>query len=150
MAYNQRRYNEPELPRDYLQGGYFEIVEKNGCKVKKLKKDLVLKTASNLAKDFGTARPGLKKAQLRKFYDYSRNMEEKLRMCKNYDLIESDINKLIAFAADAKSKGNIPQIFFDFIERNVNSIHNEDDFIKGFIEHFQAVVAYFSYHNPRA
>lgn len=144
----QDQYEERSLPKGYLEGGYFELSQQGN--EKKLKKELVMDQAKELAKIFGRARPELKRNQLRKFYDYSRNMEEKLRLCKKFSLIETDILKLEAFAADAKSKGNIPEIFYDFIKKNIECIKTEEDFTKGFIEHFQAVVAYFSYYNPRA
>lgn len=143
-------FQQVTLPQNYLEGGYFDFIEQNGKKVPKLKKTLVLDTASEIAKSFGKVKPSLKKTQLRKFYDYSVNMLEKLRLCNNYDLIETDVFKLVQFAADARSRDNIPKIFYDFIEKNIKNIKNENDFKKGFIEHFQAVVAYFSFYNPRA
>jgi CRISPR-associated protein Csm2 len=132
-----------KLPDGYLKDGYFEFDEVK--KIKKLKKDLILDMAEKISIGISNERsPELTKTQLRRFYDYTKNISEKLRMHNDvFEKVEIDIMKLKNFAADAKTKGKIPNVFYDFINKNIQTIKNIDDFKKGFIEHFQAVVAYY-------
>lgn len=131
------------LPEDYLKGGYFEYAG-GEIKVKKLKKELILGLGQRISRDIANARTDLKTAQLRKFYDYCRNISENLKHWNgDFNSVETDILKLMCFASDAKTKGKIPDIFYEFIKRNVEAIKDADDFKKGFMEHFQAIVAYY-------
>ena len=138
--------NRPEgLPEGYLKGGYFENAGADGQK--RLRKELILVTARDIAVAIANAKPELATSQMRKYFDYARNIGEKLRQSGgDYRQVEADVAKLVPFATDAKNKRKIPDVFYDFIIANVSAVHGADDFTKGFLEHFQAVIAYY---NPK-
>lgn len=129
------------LPPEYiskLEKGYFDA---NGY----LWEDFITTMASKIAKSFN----GLKNHQLRRFYGHAKAAENRLRMTGDWDAVNVDIKKLSSFASEAKGKIKIPQSFYDFIDKNIKSISSKKDFEQGFMEHFQAVVAYFTYHYPK-
>lgn len=132
------------LKPDYLQGGYFD---ENGC----LKERYLAKggDADNLAQDLGFAKPAMTNNQLRRFYGHVRAAENRLRMTKNYLPVYIDLKKLEPFVAEAKGKKKIPALFYDFMTKNLENIKTEKDFIDGFMEHFQAVVGFFTFHHPK-
>jgi CRISPR-associated protein Csm2 len=148
-GYQNDKRNEG-LPDWYLKDGYFEEVidEITKEKVKKLKDCYILNDTEKISKVISMARPSLKSTQLRKFYDYAVNIKEKMRLLNNnFSVVTTDIEKLVEFAYDAKNKGKVPEIFFDFIKMNVLAVKTREDFVKGFMEHFQAVVAYYPKNN---
>ena len=51
---------------------------------------------------------------------------------------------LDATAADAfgKSPRKIPESFHEFIRCNVDAVHDEKDFLEGFLPHFEALVGF--------
>jgi len=133
--------HSPTLPDGYLeklQRGYFDS---NGC----LWEEFVTTTANAVAQSFGK---GLKNHQLRRFYGHAKAAENRLRMTGDWSCVNIDIKKLKSFAAEAKGKGKIPSSFYEFIEGNIGAIKGQKDF-EAFLEHFQAVVAFFTYNYPR-
>lgn len=129
------------LPADYLSKlaqGYFD---QNGC----LWEEFVTTLADKIAFSFGKS---LNNHQLRRFYGHAKTAENRLKMTKDWPAVNVDIKKLSSFAAEAKGKNKIPESFFAFLDKNVKAIKDEKDF-DAFLEHFQAVVAYFTYHYPR-
>lgn len=130
------------IPADYLKDGYFD---KNHC----LFEAFLTTTADQIANSFSNGYPKLKNHQLRRFYQHARAAENKLNMTHDWPCVNVDIKKLRAFVAEAKGKGKVPQEFYEFINKNIENIVDEKSFLKGFLEHFQAVVAYFTYYNPK-
>ncbi|MCK6500629.1 MAG: hypothetical protein L6Q38_14230, partial [Nitrospira sp.] len=55
-----------------------------------------------------------------------------------------EVKKLDIAAADgaAKHPPKIPALFHDFIKRNVDKIKTNDDFLKGFLPHFEALIGF--------
>ncbi len=130
------------LPAEYLvklSKGYFDA---NG----RLWEDFVTSMASGVALLF----KGLKNHQLRRFYGHAKAAENRLRMTGDWNSVNLDIKKLSPFVSEAKGKDKIPQSFFEFIDRNIDAIKTRKDFEQGFMEHFQAVVAFFTYHYPKS
>ncbi|MBU4320220.1 MAG: type III-A CRISPR-associated protein Csm2 [Nitrospinae bacterium] len=130
------------LPSDYLSKlakGYFD--EKGY-----LWEDFLTTMAKDVAKSFGTK---LKSHQLRRFYGHAKAAEIRLKMTEDWDAVNVDVKKLEPFVSEAKGKDKIPQSFYEFIEKNIKAIKKRKDFEEGFMEHFQAVVAYFTYHYPK-
>lgn len=131
------------LPREYLREGYFD---QNG----NLHCDLVTETAMEVAEKIGLDRK-MGTAQLRRFYGHAKNQLTRLQMSNvDFDVIRADVQKLRAFAAEARGKSKIPTVFFKFIETNLSKVVDEKSFVEGFMEHFQAVVAYFYYLYPKS
>lgn len=130
------------LPNNYLAQGFFD--EKGY-----LHADLITDTAEKVALTFGNSSPGLTTSQLRRFFSHAKAAQNSLNVIGDYDKVKVNIQKLRFFAAEAAGKGKVPKSFHEFIVRNLDLVTDEKSFGKGFMEHFQAVVAYFYYHFPR-
>jgi CRISPR type III-A-associated protein Csm2 len=88
-------------------------------------------------------RDGLNMHQLRRFFNYTREIERRLRSKQSsWEAERPNVVKLSAFAADAGGKKKIPKSFRDFIDKNVDRIRSADDFLKGFMPHFEALVGF--------
>lgn len=131
-----------KLPKGYLNDGYFDA---NDC----LHEALLTEVADKIALSFSTANPKLKNHQLRRFYHHVRSAENKLNMTHDWSCVNVDVKKLKSFVAEAKGKQKVPEVFYEFINRNIDNIKDEKSFRHGFLEHFQAVIAYFTYYNPK-
>ena len=101
--------------------------------------------ASDIARSFGTK---LKNHQLRRFYGHIKAAETRLRMAGDWHCVNLDVKKLSSFVSEAKGKDKIPESFYKFIDANIKQIKKQKDF-EAFVEHFQAIVAYFTYHYPK-
>jgi len=123
---------------DYLALGYFDTN-------KVLREELVTSKASEIAKSL--VGRDFKNHQLRRFYGHAKAAENRLRMTGDWLAVNVDIKKLWAFAAEAKGKKKIPDTFYAFIDSNIKAIKTSEDFL-AFMQHFEAVVAFFTYHNP--
>lgn len=138
----QNKITPGSLPQEYitkLKEGYFN--DKGN-----LWEDFITTMASKIALSF----KGLKNHQLRRFYGHAKSAENRLRMTNDWDAVNIEIKRLEPFVSEAKGKDKIPHSFYEFIEKNIKSIHNQKDFEDGFIRHFEAVVAYFTYHYPKS
>lgn len=129
---------------DYLRQGYFEDAEK-----KTLRKDLVSRArVQPLVEEMAVrARPNLKNNQLRRFFQHCRAIEAKIRGgTATWGDVRAEFLKLDSAAADAyrggKGDSKIPQIFHDFIKRNVEAVRDENEFLGGFLPHFEALVGF--------
>jgi len=93
--------------------------------------------------------PELTQHQLRRFFQHCRALEARLRARQAaWPALEAEFCKLDAVAADAAGKNppKIPEIFHDFIRRNVAAVHSEREFLQGFLPHFEALVGFGSLH----
>ncbi len=121
---------------DCVEDGYFV----NGC----LNPDYVVRErmetlASAMAND------GLTTHQIRRFFQHCRAIEARLRSkSSTWDRERPEFMKLDVAVADAfgKSQRKVPEIFFDFIRRNVEAVKTEKDFLEGFLPHFEALVGF--------
>ncbi|MGD0459640.1 MAG: type III-A CRISPR-associated protein Csm2 [Terriglobia bacterium] len=107
-----------------------------------LKPEYVTDLAENIATELGQARPRMTMHQLRAFYGHVKRQENALKNHRPFKEVLVEISKLKPIASERASKEKIPDYFRDFIDRNVDKSKDEDAFLKGFVEHFQAVVAY--------
>ncbi len=124
-------------PAGYLEGGYFD--EKGN-----IKPAVVDTWAEQVVQILG--RSGITSHQLRRFFNQLRAIEAKLDT-EDFSAVRSDIYTLKRDAAYAVGRGVIKENFKEFIDRNVElAVQDEASFRKGFIEHFQSVLAYFTYH----
>jgi CRISPR type III-A-associated protein Csm2 len=105
---------------------------------------------TTMASEVALSMRSLKNHQLRRFYGHARAADNRLKKTGDWDAVNLDVKTLLPFASEAKGKDKIPVAFYEFIERNIKAIRTRKDFENGFMEHFQAVVAYFTYHYPRA
>ena len=104
--------------------------------------ELITTEAENLAERFESDR--LKRHQLRAFYDHAKRQLQRLQYGAPFGEVHPEIARLKAFAADRAGRADnaLPFSFKQFIDRNVDAITGEASFRKGFMPHFEAVVAY--------
>jgi hypothetical protein len=88
---------------------------------------------------------GLGRNQIQRFFRHCRKLELQLRRKeRTWGEVRSTLLALPAHAVNGmeRPRDQIPQSFVDFITRNVNMIHTEVDFAKGFMRHFECVLGY--------
>jgi len=104
--------------------------------------ELITAEAENLAVRFESDR--LKRHQLRSFYDHAKRQLQRLLYGAPFGEVHLEIARLKAFAADRAGRADnaLPWSFKQFIDRNVDAITDEASFKRGFMPHFEAVVAY--------
>jgi CRISPR type III-A-associated protein Csm2 len=123
----------------YIAGGYFDA---DGH----LQTELLLRERLvPLVQEMDRGSPRLTMHQVRRFFQHCRAIEARLRSkTSTWAREEASFRKLDVAAADAFGKSNpkIPRIFHDFIQRNVAAVQNEDDFLRGFLPHFEALVGF--------
>jgi CRISPR type III-A-associated protein Csm2 len=142
-----------DLWPDYLDGGYFD---ESGF----LKPEYVSRTAGQGRNGFYGVDPlvmamckdgdrerrdALTTHQIRRYFGHCRAIETRLKSGRvPWATVVPDIKKLDIAAADgfAKQPPKIPDLFHDFIKRNVAKIKSEKDFIEGFLPHFEALVGF--------
>jgi CRISPR type III-A-associated protein Csm2 len=128
--------------QNYLNGGYFETGTVD------LRPEYVSRNnVESLVKQM--ARDGLTMSQLRRFFQHCRAIEAKLRAkAATWRALDADFRKIDIAAADAigKKPPKIPHLFHNFVRRNVAAVRSEDEFLKGFLPHFEALVGFGSLH----
>lgn len=143
QGYNRQNVNrnlpQEQLPAGYLKGGYFKILD--GEKV--LKTEYIIKYPKDIVQALTASGNKLnKRSQIRKFYEYALGLQGQMqRNGWEYPVIEAELNRLLPYAAYAKSRNVVSDLFEQFIKDAVSSIHDKDDF-NAFIKHFEAIIAY--------
>lgn len=114
-----------------------------------LKYEYVTERAMEIANCLSKVRPNMTMHQLRAFYRHVKLQEGALDGGCPFQQVRLQICKLKPFASERASKRKIPPYFESFIRLNVEAVEKTRDeasfrkaFIEGFVEHFQAVVAY--------
>ena len=126
-----------EILRD---GGYFDAA--GNLRSEFVARDYI----ETLAKEMAKAKPPLTRNQVRRFFQHCRAIERRMRASTSNWEAERTLHFAILdrAAADAcgKSTPKIPLIFHDFIQHNVAAVRTEKDFLEGFLQHFEALVAF--------
>jgi CRISPR type III-A-associated protein Csm2 len=145
----EHRANRPpersmaDLWPDYLRGGYFDT---DG----NLRSEYVARaTVEPLVRAMSSAFPKLTSHQVRRFFQHCRAIEARLKAgTTSWGAELSQVKKLDIAAADAfgKTQRKIPGLFHDFIRDNVAAVRTQEDFLKGFLRHFEALVGFGSQH----
>ncbi len=138
MKYDNKNKSLPTAYLNKLKTGYRDL---NNC----LWEEFITTLADEVAVSFGRK---LKNHQLRRFFNHVKEADNRLRMTNDWNCVKLDVKKLSPFVSEAKGKGKIPHSFYEFIDENVKQINARIDF-EAFVEHFQAVVAYFTYRYPK-
>lgn len=124
---------------NYLDGGYFD---NEGClKIEYVSRENV----KPLVEEMRRARDKLTTHQIRRYFGHCRALETRLKADpSSWARLYPQVKKLDIAAADAVAKQppKVPRIFHDFIQRNVDKIRSEKDFLEGFLPHFEAVVGF--------
>ena len=124
----------------YLADGYFTT--ETGKRI--LRPEVVDALAQDVAKVLGSA--GMNSHQLRRFFNKMRAIEAKLASA-TFDEVRADILGFKRDVACQVGRNLVSEDFKRFIDRNVElAIQDEEDFRKGFIQHFQSVLCYFVYY----
>ncbi len=93
-----------------------------------------------------SGRDGLTAHQIRRFFGHCRAIETRLRSggATTWAAALPEIKKLDVAAADAAAKQppKIPSLFHDFIRQNVAAVRTREDFLRGFLPHFEALVGF--------
>lgn len=131
-------YQRPELPEGYLSGGYFEPGQAGEKPA--LRREYIVGYPEEIARNLED-RELNKSAQLRKFYDYAIRIRDMLGRGFSFREVQSDFCRLLVFADYARSRNRVSQLFVDFTKRNVDAVHDKQDFY-AFLKHFEAVIAH--------
>ena len=141
---NNTSYQKP-FPMDYLKGSYFD---EKGI----LKCELLTTRADELAKMFGEA--NIAANQLRQLFTQVRAIERQIGKSNFLELVPN-IQRLSAIVAYYAGRGKNQnerdnrEYLKKFIDVNrVIAEKSENAFKKGFVPHFEAIVAYYKYHFP--
>ncbi len=118
--------------------GYPDYFDSDGF----LRCEYLTDLAQNIAHRLGTERPKMTMHQLRAFYGHVKRLDGSLKNGRPFKEVYPEICKLKPFAEERSAKEKIPRYFADFICRNVDKTKDQKSFQSGFVEHFQAVVAY--------
>ncbi len=104
--------------------------------------ELVAEEAQRIAEQL--VADGLTRRQLRVFYDHAMRQLQRLQYGNEFGEVHPQVVRLKAAAADraARRTNNIPPSFKEFIDRNIDKVMDKESFIRGFMPHFEAVVAY--------
>ncbi len=133
------------LPAGYLESGYFDAAGN-------LRDELITIQARELAETF--YRIKLTAGQLRRFYTHVRMAERRLAHA-SFGSIRPAILEMKPLVADAVGRargdgGKNYEIFKQFIDANVDrAATTEKDLTQGFVPHFQYIIAYFKYLEPK-
>ena len=150
QQYNQRGYNNrsnnqrysggsnnrnAELPDGYLAKGYYKDSDK-----KILYPEYIITYPKEIVRELKDNNRN-KSSQLRRYYEYTVRIKDRLRQTNTtFQELESEIGRLIPFAEYALNRNKVTVYFKKFIEKNVNNIHDEKDFM-AFAKHFEAIIA---------
>jgi CRISPR type III-A-associated protein Csm2 len=130
--------NAPARAEDIFPSGYPQYFNSDGH----LNIELIKDQAQRIAACFEAQ--DLKRHQLRAFYDHAKRQLRRLAYGAPFGEVYPEIARLKAHAAYRAGRANnpIPEAFRHFIDRNVDAVNDETSFTRGFMPHFEAVVAY--------
>jgi CRISPR type III-A-associated protein Csm2 len=132
-----REQRLPSLPARYLQAGYFD--DKGN-----VLPEAIQQWPEELAQTL--RRTGLTSTQMRRFFNRAREIERQLDANQPFDRLKEQILALKPIAAASVGKGNTPELFKNFMDKNVYlAVRSPEAFKRGFLPHFQSVVAYLKY-----
>lgn len=118
--------------------GYPDYFDSGGV----LKCEYMTELAEKIAQAFGRGHPKLTTHQLRAFYQHVKRQQAAVKNGRPFREVLVELCKLKPFARERAEKEKIPHEFEQFISRNVDKVKDQKAFAEGFVEHFQAVVAY--------
>jgi CRISPR/Cas system CSM-associated protein Csm2 small subunit len=122
-----------------FEKGYPDYFDAEGL----LKPEYVTTKAEEIAVNLGNERPTrMTMHQLRAFYKHVKLQQSALENGQGLNKVLLEISKLKPFANERANKDKVPRYFEEFINRNVDKVKDKHAFVDGFVEHFQAVVAY--------
>lgn len=133
------RKSIPDFWPGYLEGGYFN--EQGHLRIEYVSRERVEILVQEICRD----RPLLTPHQVRRYFGHCRALETRLRTGgAAWEDVLPEVKKLEIAAADGyhKQQPKIPELFYEFIRRNVDKIKTRKDFLQGFLPHFEAFVGF--------
>jgi CRISPR/Cas system CSM-associated protein Csm2 small subunit len=130
----------PGRQDDYLSGGYYEG--------ENLKCDVYLRWARDKAKDMIKFKPTVSRNSLRSFFTMLRETKRALdyetirHATEAWGKAESSLCKMEMLGEYQRKRGVINQAALDFLKQNIREARKGKKNLYGFVEHFQAVIAY--------
>lgn len=125
----------------YLQDGYFEVRDSQPV----IRPELLDGLAISIAHTLGQA--GMKSVQLRRFLSRARGIESRFAYEGSYHTLLNDVYAFKRDIAYQVGRKLLPEPFQQFINRNIEVASTDpESFRRGFIPHFESVVAYFAYY----
>lgn len=122
-----------------LEAGYFEEKETKQY----LKRDFIIKYPMELAKSFSAGDKN-KAAQVAKFYYNIKHIESIYRIRGDFNYTSIELSKLIPIAVKSRERNHITKDFEQFLILNIQmATLSKENFIDGFIPHFQSIICYY-------
>lgn len=121
------------LPADYLQDGYFD---ENGI----LRYGIFKKDAITVAKLLNLHNTSA--TRLRNFYNRLQAIDYYLQQTNDFAEVRVKLlsfNNLVEYST---ARGAVPEVFRDFIKKNLPIAQENKESFKGFLEHYKSVLAY--------
>jgi CRISPR-associated protein Csm2 len=133
-----------QLWSGYLRSGYFD--ENGNLRTEYVCREKIVPLAEAMTK----GRDVLTSHQIRRYFGHCRSIEARLLAKKAetrqavWEGLRAEFCKLDIAAADGSSKSppKIPELFHEFIRRNVAAVKTEKDFREGFMPHFEALLGF--------
>lgn len=129
-----------ELAPDYLKNGYFN---ENG----RLREEIFTLDAENVAAVLSANE--MTSAAIRRFFNKLRGIDARFKSSRDFESTKEDLYGFYPQAAYAVGRKVAPEQFRKFIEKNIKLAVIDEKHYKGFVEHFQSVVAYFKEKDQR-
>lgn len=135
---------------DYLKKGYFADDERGV-----LFPELLTTRAVEFAQDFANANVSM--GQVRRYFTMARSLENRLESNESYDVVANELRRMKANVAavvgrltDERQRKRLAETLKSFIDQNVDAaVRDEPSFLKGFVPHFECVLAYFYWYNSQ-
>ena len=129
------------LHAEYLRGGYFEARDSRP----QIRPELLDEQAINIAQMLGHS--GMKSNQLRRYLSRARGIESIFTIDGSQQRLHANVSLLKRDVAYQVGRKQLPEPFQQFVNRNLEASDNDpESFRRGFIPHFESVVAYFAYY----
>lgn len=144
MAYDNNnrgsRYNDGHRGND--KGGYQTQQVQIPTVTLDYTKDSELfnKTAKNLADLIGITRPETKSTQMRKFYDYVLDQNDRAKS-EPFENVLPFVRMLNSKTAYAKSRGHINDVFVEMLKKCIEQVKTQKD-LETFKLFFEAVIGF--------
>lgn len=135
-----------QFDNNYLKDGYFEdTLSKAGEPI--LRREILDGWPQEIAKLLGNL--DMKIHQLRRLFNKARGVEANFRQIQadDFDVVRSKILSMKRDVAYQVGRQVVPEEFMQFIDTNVELAIKDQDHFKGFLDHFESVLAYFVYYH---
>lgn len=130
--------------RKDLKDGYYKLIDDKPS----MKSEFIVEYPEEIARRLKNYRKN-KLSQIWKFYDHTMRVQDRLqRKGDPLEILKAELCELQPAVNYAKGRDVVTQEFKDFIDLNVQCIHDNED-LRAFIKHFQSVIAYLPRQNQR-